>query len=635
MSRRRSVLLPVVGVAASLAAAVVTTDGPVRAATTRPVLQLSGSQLMQGLAFTWQAMLTTNPDAPVDISLGMTGGPAGRQAAIDGVNDAAITPTGFSADDLEVLADENKSRDDYLMVPIAAQALVWGELPPRQSLERPVVPNDINDFRTQRFDMPRATSFSSEFAIKSLFLNTFPYADDYIAAHGLAPHAYVPDAEGNDIGWRTTEPLDYVGVSTQNNFLRQPHRAGASTQAWMLERYTKQYHPDVWLNYTTAAAAGTSLRRDEPSEIPFWLLDAASTAGGSDPTAGSIIDQTMSVVLSAANSRLQTTNCCLFGGIPGWAAAKYSSFLIGNPDTVKFPPPPPGSTEAFIDMLRLKIVPIDGIAPTAANIAKALSDNVGLATPLPSGLPDDHGGYPLSYVNHLLVPTKDIGVAKANAMAAFIRWAVTEGQKPEVVSKTLDAPLPPVHVARALEQSNEIVKRNCATTRLQSDGSATVAGRTIELVTCGPPTQPAPTTTTTVAATTTTTAATTTTSTTVAVSTGTTPQVATGNAGGGGNVTTARPRSTTATTRPATATTTAPAGSPTTTAPAAPTTTTTTGKKAAPKTSAVQTQAVSAFVPEVDRAPRQRSYVLQTILGAVAFWLGTWLARRRQRWAVS
>ena len=635
MSRAAVLLLGV----SALGLAVWVPGRTVQAATTRPVLKLSGSQLLQGLATTWQATLTTTPSAPVDLSLGMTGGPAGRQSAIEGVNDAAISPTGFSADDLEEIAGLGKSPDDFVTVPIAAQALVWAELPPRQSLERPIAPNDINVFDTKRYEMPRAQSFTSAFAISSLFLNVFPFSNEYIAAHGVLPHTYVPDADGNDVGWTTAAPFDFVGVSTQNNYIRQPHRAGASTQAWMLERYTKEKQPAVWTAYIDTAAAGTTIRRDQPSEIPFWRLDAASTAGGTDATAGSIIDQTMSVVLSAATPRLITTNCCLFGGIPGWAAAKYENFLLDNPDQVKFPSPPAGASAELIDQLKLKVVPIDDVAPTAANIAKAVSNDVGLATPLPGPLPSANGGYPFSYVNSLIVPAKGIGVVKANAMAAFIRWAVTDGQKTALVSQTNDAPLPPFHVARALKAANDIVTRNCAATRLKVDGNLTVAGETIDLQTCGPPTQAAAattTTTTTVGATTTTTvAATTTTSTTAAptsVGTVATPAV---NSGG---ATTNRPRATTATTRSqagAATSTTAPAAAAAVTTVAGGTTTTTAKAKAKTPSSSIATQSVSAFVPEVDRAPRQRSYVLQAVLGALAFWLGTWLARRRERWAVA
>ena len=106
-------------------------------------------------------------------------------------------------------------------------------------------------------------------------------------------------------------------------------------------------------------------------------------------------------------------------------------------------------------------------AATAAG--EGIPDAGAVGTPVP-------GAYPITWVNKLYAPTKGLGAAKANAVAAMIRWQVSAGQADAVLTASGDGKLTPKMVAAALAAADQVVKSNCAAAKGTVKSSATAGG---------------------------------------------------------------------------------------------------------------------------------------------------------------
>jgi hypothetical protein len=68
--------------------------------------------------------------------------------------------------------------------------------------------------------------------------------------------------------------------------------------------------------------------------------------------------------------------------------------------------------------------------------------------------------YPLTWLNYLHAPAKGLSIEKTNALASFIRYAVTDGQQAHDVAGDPRLPAPLVQVA--LRQADALVESNCS-----------------------------------------------------------------------------------------------------------------------------------------------------------------------------
>lgn len=225
----------------------------------------------------------------------------------------------------------------------------------------------------------------------------------------------------------------------------------------------------------------------------------------------------------------------------------------------------------------------DFVLPTSASISAAIA--AGGETPFYALRNRVPGAYPFSWVESVYLPEKGLTIDETNAVSAFARLLVTDGQ--DIAKQDGDGVLPASLVAAALSSINSAVTSNCAAAGGEpvsqvgspyypaAEAAPKLAALPAQTV-CATKVVVVATTTTTAATTTTTTAATTTTSTTSTTAVSTQGTVRANGTGGTSNRTTA-PRS--ATTRATTAETTTP---PTTAAAAAETTTTTAALAAPP-----------------------------------------------------
>lgn len=97
------------------------------------------------------------------------------------------------------------------------------------------------------------------------------------------------------------------------------------------------------------------------------------------------------------------------------------------------------------------------VGPTPDAVQAALVAGGGQA--LSALTSPEPGGYPLSWVDSLYAPTSGLSVEKTNALATFVRYAVTGGSS--VAMATGSIPLPPSLVPQALNGADELVRDNC------------------------------------------------------------------------------------------------------------------------------------------------------------------------------
>lgn len=86
------------------------------------------------------------------------------------------------------------------------------------------------------------------------------------------------------------------------------------------------------------------------------------------------------------------------------------------------------------------------------------------------------GAYPITWVNKLYAPTKGLSAAKANSVAAIIRWQVTAGQSEDALKAAGDGKLTSKMVATALAAADQVVKSNCAAAKGTVKSSTTAGG---------------------------------------------------------------------------------------------------------------------------------------------------------------
>jgi hypothetical protein len=567
------------------------------AATESVEVRFTGSAFLASLAREWQLDLITK-NSPVRLQFLSQSAPSGRVALLDRNTDAAVSPFPFSEAENETLAEQVAAgeKPTFVTVPISASGLTFAELNPLGAIQKPT------DASAGYRDVPPGpTGYSSEQLLTWVYREA-PYPDDpdYAKAHGYK--AFDPndpntprDADDNPI----PGPDDFTAkrVNGPNGLTM---RVGPTEENFMMERFMRDRLPAMWTTYNP------SIGRTVPGE-----LGRPRTA---DKGSSSEFDQ-------AINQTFQLWGKSVpFGLFAAFAPGVIQDLALrplaelGVPDT-------PENRRNYA----LRALSVDGVAPTPEKIGLALASSDGLST-TDATIPDASGGYPMSYINKLIVRTDKMTVAKANATASLIRYAVQDGQK--FAEKTATAPLPDFHVLKAMKGANEIIKAVCPTVeRIRSTGKVTVKGEEVSLDECGPKVAAAATTTTTsttVAATTTTTVAATTTSSTTTTSTTQPAAVLNNNTS----------RTPTPAAKPTTAKAAAPIATtvPPTTAPVVTATTvipiTSTAKKKV-TTATTEPEPTSSGVQPVTRPGRRRSSALPLLLGAVVFRVGGRIAKRR------
>jgi hypothetical protein len=578
---------------------VVTQFGGTSSAATDPtVVRFFGMGSLSSLATQWQTDLVAR-DFSVRLQLLGQKAQEGRVALLYRDTDLAVSPFPFSDAEKETIAEQVAAgeKPNFVTVPIAASALTFAELNPLKDIFQPSGPKvGVQDVP------PGPTGYSSEQLLSWAYVNPPTVVDPiYAKAHGYSVFdPFDPTNPLDENGDPIVRPGQYVTQGLANN---QPIlRVGPSEENYMMERVMYDRFPAMWTKYSP----GTG--RSVPGELG---RPVAPEKGLTD------FEQAATKALSEWKQGGQGGAYGLFQAYP---PDVIQDFALRPLQTLNVPDTPENRAQYAIRPLT-----VDGVAPNPEKIALALANSDGLST-TDVKIPDANGGYPLSYVNKLIVRTDKMTIAKANAVASIIRYAVQDGQK--FADKVAVPQLPASHVLKALKGANEIIKAVCPSAdRIRSTGKVTVTGEEVSFDECGPKLAvvATTTTTTTIAATTTTT----TTTTTIAATTSSSATTSTTQATAVLNNNTSRTQTPAAktTTKAPTPTTTTLA--PTTTTPVTTAATTSTTVKKKVTTATTEPEPTSSGVQPVTKPGRRRSAALPLLAGAGFFRFGGWIARRR------
>lgn len=470
------------------------------AAATDPVtLRVTGSSLMESQAYAWQNDLVVQ-NALYRMDYSPLSAASGRTALLERTSEIALSPTPFSDKEQESI-DELATLGEkpvFVTVPVGASALAFSELRPLQAIHKVLG-------ETRNIDVPVGPiGWSSEQLMRWIYQTPANVSDpDYAKGHGY--QAFDPlNPSGGFVLSDPADPTslepqpgpdDYVSAGEKPNNLII--RVGPTEDNLMMERVLRDLQPALWAKY--APTVGRT-KADESGITKTFENTGASA------NARQAFDD-------AFRKWLPTDSGNRSGLIAGFSRALIKEYELKPLENLKLQDTPENRAN-----WALKLLEVDGIAPTNANISKVVDTSDGLTTP-DAALSTVTGGYPFSYVNKMIVRVDKMSIAKGNAAASLVRFVSHDGQK--FAEKSGDVPLSEFHQLKAYKGANEIVKAVCPLAeRIRSTGKVILNREEVSIDECGPklPTVTTTTSTTSTSTTTTTTttiAATTTTATTV------------------------------------------------------------------------------------------------------------------------
>jgi len=395
MRMRRGTLPAVLALTGALV--LVAAPVPSQAAGSSVVLTGSGSWGVIPHMTDWASVLY---DAPRSVELNYFGRGShdGRGQFVRGETDFVVSGVPFSDDERAALATAKRT---YVSVPLAPTALVFLVRPPLRGLEEVRGTEDDPQFvpYTGPFRMPPSVIAKTIFVL------------------------------GNE-PWNDQEFKDAIGVTLRSYItgLVPVVRSDPSAMNLYLETYLKKVAPDIWAQKISEDQVAT----DAPTENwPF--LETTSRAG-----IASVVSAVASDFRPDSGGGTQGGN---MGIVTPWAAKDAHDRM----------------PQFDLRVAEIKNGADEWVAPTPETITKAIVSGDG--KPLSALTSNDSGGYPLAWLNYLYAPTTGLGPDKGQALATFIRYAVTSGRAKATTYG--EAALPSSFVDAGLAAANEVVRGNC------------------------------------------------------------------------------------------------------------------------------------------------------------------------------
>jgi len=357
-----------------------------------------------------KASFPTSPDLQIGGSLD------NRQAFVEGVGDMVVSGVPFTAEESAQLA---KSGREVVQAPLNAVGLgLMGFVAP---------------------------------------LTTFPVgceeADNCVENIKLydGPIRFTPSVVASWLfeqgsAWRSPEFRDTLNLGA-NEFFQPPIypprplvRTDPDSSNMYLEDYVARTQPEVRRKALTGFPGASP---DQPV-TETWPFSTTSSRLGMDNAVSQVREglDPSSTVLS-------------FGGTitAGSVALVKESFELNleRPKGERIP----------LFRVQLRNAAGEWVLPTTKSISVAVAAGEGIPNTgaVGSAVP---GAYPITWVNSLYAPTKGLGPAKANAIAALIRWQVSVGQKATELEGQGDGQLTPKMIERSLAAADSVVRSNCA-----------------------------------------------------------------------------------------------------------------------------------------------------------------------------
>lgn len=402
-----------------------------------------GTAQLAGEIVGWQNAIAS-ADTPVDFAYFSRGSDEGRDQLLRGGWDFAVSGIPFSDDEL---ARKPAGAGELIDVPISVASLSVLATTPvdgvgswstyRESVDQACVDELIAIGVDELEAIATCTT-----AVRGTFDGPFRIPPRNLASllMGMTSEDHPERLSAwSNPGWVAAAGTDDLQIARQpRNRHTWVNRTEGSAANRSLLLYAKSMAPDVW-QYAT-----TSWLPDDPNN-PFdyqWEPVKTQFPARSVSRFGS---ETQIGVMAIANQDVVTGNVH-----EGWSgnAGAIPTTIVADVLAQR-----PG---AGFKVLEIQNANGDWVLPTQASIEASLAAgtemNVAASQPVP-------GAYPLVWINRLYTFGGTLEPDQANALAASIRYIVTDGQA--AVVDDGGAPLTPALVREALDAANQIVTTNC------------------------------------------------------------------------------------------------------------------------------------------------------------------------------
>lgn len=342
-----------------------------------------------------------------------------RTTFIEGGGDAVVSGADFTESEKLVLAKTGK---EVVAAPVQAVGLsFFGFVPPLPTF--PDGCEEADNCLENRESYTGPIRMAPDVLANLYFERSNVWADDQFVAELAVPSGrfYFPPIKG-------PRPLVRTDPDASNLFL---------------ESYIATTAPATWRQSRAELPGATA----SPQVSEVWPNTVTPSRLGMDNVVSQVREG-----LDPGSSELS------FGGTitAGSVSLVDESFTLNNQR------PAPQRVPMF--RVQLRNAAGEWLLPTSASVSAAVAAGEGIpnAGSVGTVIP---GAYPITWVNKLYAPTTGLGVAKANAVAAVIRWQVTAGQAEATLQASGDGKLTPKMVAAALAAADQVVKGNCASAK--------------------------------------------------------------------------------------------------------------------------------------------------------------------------
>jgi len=370
-------------------------------------------------------------DQPTDMSYFNIGSAQGRKNLLSGKADFILSGVPFTAAEL---AGRAAGAGAIIDVPLSVAALsVVVTTPPQigwQTVELPTDPSCGTEDEDPTLCAVTYGTFEGPFRVPADNLSAMIVGLALSATNNLQSWA--------NPAWEAALGTSAMTIQTSRlNAHTWVNRSEASSQNSALLTYVSSMSPDVW-----------SARLAQDSAYP-WKPNGEQMSPATKPTKQGT-DQVAGAITFATLNPFSNTGFT-YGPWTGNAGAVPVTYVGDLKED--FP-------KAGLQVMEIQNHLGEWVSPNRASIEAALAAD-------PNGMDiaatqDVAGGYPLVYINHLYTVAGTLAPDKANALAAFVRYAVTDGQD-EVVNRG-GAPLTAAQVTQALAAADQIVTANCTAT---------------------------------------------------------------------------------------------------------------------------------------------------------------------------
>lgn len=379
---------------------------------------------------TWQNTMFAATQ-PTDVGFSTVGSKLGRQNLLAGRVEFAVSGVPFTASEL---AGRPAGAGEIIEIPISVGSYVIIMTTPTNVNgawdTQTIPPAYCDDPDDPRSDGPECI------AVVGTFTGPWRIPPENLSGLMLGlPYS----ASNNLVSWKNPAWAAVLGTSSlkiqggNGRVHTFVNRTDASTQNMILMRYAKAMGPVAW---ATRIATNPEFPWEPIGEN--FSSRVRPTKPGTDQQLAVVALRGINAVSGDSSGDVWSGN---MGAIP---ATMLPKALLDYP-------------KALFVVAEIQNKHGDWLKPTKTSLDAALAAGT---TPNVAATQDVPGAYPLTFINHLYTVAGTLTPDRANALAATIRYIVTDGQQPLLDGGGTS--LPASLQAQALAAADQIVIKNCS-----------------------------------------------------------------------------------------------------------------------------------------------------------------------------